>query len=133
MGPGRPPLGAELVRSRSGSLSAKQRLELILETLAGRRSIAEACQMLGVCEAQFHRLRDRALEGAVGALEPRPLGRPRHLVTPDEERIAQLEAELADMKLELAAAEIREELTLILPQISLTHGGAKKKRHSQGP
>ena len=132
MGPGRPPLGAELVRSRSGSLSAKQRLELILETLGGRRSIAEVCQVLGVSEAQFHRLRDRALEAALGALEPRPLGRPRHLVTPDEERIAQLEAELCDMKLELAAAEIREELTLVLPQISVTRAG-KKNRHRQTP
>jgi transposase-like protein len=121
-----------LVRSRQGSARAKERLELILETLGGRRTIAEACQALGLSEAQFHRVRERALEGALEALEPRPVGRPRQAVTPEGERIRELEAELREIQVELMAAEIREELALVMPKISVTESIAcKKKRHAE--
>jgi transposase len=117
-------------------------LELILETLGRHgRTIAEACQALGLSEAQFHRLRNRALAGALEALEPRAVGRPPRQVTPEQERIAELEAELGAMKVELRAAEIREELALVWPssprrggppQISVRcSSGRKKKRRGQ--
>ena len=45
---GRKPLGAQLVDRLEGSEHAKIRLKVILETLAGRQTIPEACDELGI-------------------------------------------------------------------------------------
>ena len=118
---GRPPKGAAHVSQLEGSAEAKARAECIVQTLAGELTIGEACAELGVSESQFHRLRKRALTGAVEALEPRPAGRPRAAEpSVDEQRIAVLESELHDMEFQLRAAELREELALVMP-LSLIH------------
>lgn len=115
---GRPPLKAAHARRVEGSAEAKERLELILETLSGERSVADACEALGVSEAHFHRLRERALSGAAEALEARPAGRPP---VADEDaqdpRVTELEAELRDLKLELHASRVREELAMVMPHV----------------
>jgi hypothetical protein len=40
-------------------------------------SVADACTELGVGPTQFANLRMRMLQGAVDAMEPQPIGRPR--------------------------------------------------------
>ena len=108
---------------------AKERLERILKTLNGELTVAEASAELGVSEAHFHRLRKRALAGAVEALEARPAGRPPAAGEPDDARVAELEQQLRDMALELRASQVREELAMVLPGVLQPPAeGEKKKR-----
>ena len=113
----RPPTGAKLVRALEGQEKAKERLEVILQTVAGELSIREACEELGVGEARFHQLRREALEGALAKLEPKARGRPKRAEpTPEAELIATLEAEVDDLKTELLGSRLREELAVALPR-----------------
>ena len=71
--PGRKPLGPQLAQHLEGSIGAKERLEVILETIAGRMKVTEACARLEIGEAMFHRLRTEVLQAGLARLEPRPL------------------------------------------------------------
>jgi hypothetical protein len=114
---GRKPLGPQLVERLEGSQRAKQRLQVILETLAGTRSIIDACENLGICESMFHRLRAEVLQTALDRLEPRPLGRPRRGITAEGQQVDALEQEVEELRTELQASQVREELAQIMPSI----------------
>jgi transposase len=111
---GRKPLGPELVQHLAGSEHAKERLAMILATLAGRCSIAEACEQLGIGEAMFHRLRSAVLQAGLDRLEPRPLGRPPHETSAEAQRIAELEARLTEVEHARQTAEVRLEVAQVL-------------------
>jgi hypothetical protein len=111
------PKGSALVANLDGSLQAKERLEVILETLAGRLSIGQACQRLGVKEARFHQLRTEALAASLARLEPRSAGRPPRQVSADEIRQQELEREVAELQSELRVAAVREEIARVLPHV----------------
>jgi hypothetical protein len=113
---GRYPAGVEYVDKLDGADEDKERLTAILKTLAGELRLLEACERLGLRPTRFHQLRERALQGALDALTPRPMGRPRRRSVADAERIAELEQALAEKELELRQAMVREEVALILPQ-----------------
>jgi hypothetical protein len=130
---GRPGLGVRHADALDGSGDAKERLALILETVTGERSVADAAAALDVSEAHFHRLRERALQGAVQALEPRPSGRPAAVVDAKEERIVELEEALAMRDIELRAAQLREEIALVMPHLydkKKPRSGADKKKRA---
>lgn len=118
---GRKPLGPQLVDRLDGSHRAKQRLEVILETIAGKRTIPEACEALGIGEAMFHRLRIGVLQAGLAELEPRPLGRPPHppigVSSTDALRRGELERQLEEMNVELKATQVRLELAQAMPQL----------------
>lgn len=126
---GRKPKGAELVKNLDGSETARRRLHQIVRALAGKSSVPEACAELGVGESRFHQLRQEALEGALAALEPRETGRPRRPAVPGAARIAELEEELRELRWELQACHIREELADVLPR----RAAAVKKTTSRPP
>jgi transposase len=111
-----------------GSDEARERLALILRTLGGELSVAAASATLGVSESHFHRLRERALAGAAEALEPRPGGRPQSVVDPADARVAELQEQLRDMELELRAAQVREQLALVMPHVLQPPASADKKK-----
>ena len=69
---GRKPLGPALVEHLDGSPRAKQRLEVILATIAGQLTIDQASEQLGIKPAMFYRLRTEVLEAGLARLEPRP-------------------------------------------------------------
>jgi len=48
-----------------GPEELKWRLRVLLDTLAGRVSVAQACEELGVSESRLHELRRQALVGAL--------------------------------------------------------------------
>jgi len=128
---GRKPTGPQLLDRLDGSAHAKTRLRVILESLAGRSTIPEACEELGIQETMFHKLRSEVLQTALNRLEPRPLGRPPQRLTPEDRRAAALEDELRQLRVELKASRIREELAEKLPRLSSTAGGpGKKTTHS---
>jgi hypothetical protein len=111
---GRYPAGVEYVDKLEGAEADKERLKAVLKTLSGEMRLLEACDRLGIRETRFHQLRDRALQGALDALTPRPLGRPRRHSVADAERIHELEQALAEKELEMQQALVREEVALIL-------------------
>lgn len=119
---GRKPTGAQLVEHLEGSEHAKARLKVILETLAGGRTIPDACEELGIQESMFHRVRSEVLQTALGRLEPRPLGRPPKIASAEDRHAAELEAEILKLRAELKAAEIRRELAENLPRLGRTTG-----------
>jgi hypothetical protein len=125
---GRYPVGPEYVDHLDGSPLAKERLQVVLETLAGTCRVQEACARLGVGEGRFHQLRLQALQAAVERLEARPGGRPRSVVSPEAEQISLLEERMTDLELELRAAQVREEIALVLPQVAQHDGGKKRRR-----
>jgi hypothetical protein len=113
---GRYPAGVEYLDKLDGAAADKQRLKAILETMFGEARLLEACDRLGIRETRFHQLRDRALQGALDAIAARPTGRPSGPAMVDAECVRELEQALAEKELELQAAQIREEVALILPQ-----------------
>jgi hypothetical protein len=115
---GRKPAGAQLVERLEGSEHAKSRLKVILETLSGRRTIPEACEMLGIQESMFHKMRSLVLQTALDRLEPRPAGRPPRLSSAEDQRVAELEAELLKLRVDFKAANIQRELAENLPRLA---------------
>ena len=122
---GRKPLGPALVAHLDGSAEAKERLELILETVAGQVAVVEACRILDISEAMFYKLRNRVLQGCLEDLEPKPRGRPPRSVTEDPER-AKLTAKVATLEDELAAQTVRLELARVLPTLGWPTEAVKK-------
>lgn len=114
---GRPIKGIEHVEDLNASDDAKLKLKTVMATLTGEKSIEEACAELGVEKSAFFKMRDRALVGALHGLEPRQVGRPRKEKTTDQERIEDLEEELQEMRIDLEAAYIREELAVAMPHV----------------
>jgi hypothetical protein len=114
-------------------------LKVILETVAGTRTIAAACAELGICEAAFHELRKQAMAAAVEGLCPRPAGRPRKDADPEQRRIQELEAQVFHLKKDLHAAQIRQELAISMPHLferrmaRQAERSAKKKKTLRPP
>lgn len=133
---GRPPDVAALVERLEASAGAKRKLLLFLETIAGKRRAVQASAELGITEVGFHVRRKQFFQEAVRLLEPRRLGRPPKAESPAEERIAMLEEELRELRRELRAREVREEIALTMPRVAARRGrgrrraGKKTKRRS---
>jgi len=128
---GRRAAGPQYVQKLPGSALVKERAEVILETLAGRCSVQQACARLGIKETRFHQLRDEFLRGALAALEPGQAGRPRQEATPETERIQALERTLAEKELELHEAQVREEVALILPHAVQAEAGREPEKKTR--
>jgi hypothetical protein len=128
---GRKPLGPKLVHHLDGSAHAKQRMEVILETIAGKLTVEEGCNKLGIEQAMFFRLRTQALQAGLDRLEPRPAGRPPNSSSPQCQRIAELEQELAEKDVEMKATEVRLEIAGAIPQ--LLQGADLKKTKARRP
>jgi hypothetical protein len=126
----RRPCRAKLVERLEGSTKAKTRLRLILETLAGERTVSAAGQALGVSRRRFHDLRAEFLRVALDLLEPRPAGRPGRQQG-EEEHLAELKAEIQRLTIDLHAAQVREEIALAMPHL-LRRTKAGKKARAKG-
>jgi len=127
MSRGRPPAGPRLVDGLDGSDAAKERLRVVLQTIAGELSVVDACAVLNVSEARFHELRTELLQAAVTHFEPRPKGRPAQQPSPDAEQLAQLKAQNQQLRKDLRAAQIREEIALVMPHL-LKHNQKPRDR-----
>lgn len=114
---GRKPLGPALVAHLDGSSSAKQRLELILATIAGKVSVVDAAWQLGISEAMFYKLRTRVLQVSLEDLEPKPMGRPAQRPSAEDTERAELAATVDELRRELAAQTVRLELAHVMPHL----------------
>jgi len=124
---GRKPLATRHVKGLCGSGRAKLRLQTILKTLQGQMTVAEACRVLGIGESRFHALRNEWLQEALELLEPRPLGRPPQVVSPEMEELVRLQAENRDLKQQRHVAELRQELAERLPHARRPNNEEVKK------
>ena len=120
-------MGTGHVKKMDGSEEAKHRLRLVLETLSGLRSLKEACEELGISEARFHQLRDGALQGALSAVEPKPAGRPPDQLAQEDPRMAALEEEVKELRIDLRASQVREEIAALMPHLLKPKDEAQKK------
>jgi hypothetical protein len=123
---GRRPEVARLVERLQGSGAAKARLIAILDVLTRRRTVGQVCAPLGISERRLHSLRHCALQAALGSLEPSPIGRPAQAPAEGDTRVATLQAEIQDLRLDLMAAQVREEIALVLPDLRRRAGGRHK-------
>ena len=135
---GRRPGGPELADRQDGSARARERMRLILETIAGRTSVTEARQQLGICTQRFEAIRAEVIRAGIAALEPKPLGRPPRADRSPE--VARLEARVAELEAELHAAHVRAELAAQLPRRDRTavkkvppRPGRAKESHRSRP
>lgn len=130
----RPPEGVGHVGRLDGPEDLKRRLRVLLDTLAGRVSVAQACAALGVSESRLHELRRQALVGALGALMPKPAGRPATAETTTA-REKDLEARIGELEVDLQAALVRTELALAMPELfrSKKNRRRRKKTGAQHP
>ena len=112
----------------AASEQARTRLKVLLETVTGDKTMDAACQALSIHKTQLFKLRTRVLEAAAAALEPGPIGRPPQAAEPHSARIAELEARIKQLELELEASRLRVELAQALPALAdETSPGRKKK------
>jgi hypothetical protein len=125
---GRRPAGPDYVDRLHGSPTAKERLRIILKTIAGELRLAEACGRLGVSPQRFHQLREEAMTAAVAGLEPGLPGRPAQTPSPEQEQLAALEARLGVQDLEMRVARAREEIALTLPRVVPEPESGKKTK-----
>lgn len=112
---GRPSSALFLVGRFKKSPVAKERLLVILSSLAGTLPVSEACRRLGMSRTLFRRLRRAVLETSLEAVDPRPRGRPVQEVSRQTRRISELERRIAELDEDLAFARVREELALLVP------------------
>jgi hypothetical protein len=115
------------VHKLQGSPLAKERLEVILETLAGTTRVVDACTRLGISEPRYHQLKDVVLQSALAALEPRPVGRPAQTPSPAEQQVQELQQQLQDQDLALRAAQARAEIAVTLPRVVQEPATPQKK------
>jgi hypothetical protein len=128
---GRKPSGPAAVARLPGSPLARQRLQVVLETLAGTCRIQEACTRLGLSEQRFDQLRTQVLRAGLDSLEPRPAGRPPRPAPAAD--VQALQARVAELEIELRAARVREEIALALPAVALAPPEPAKKARRRRP
>ncbi len=124
---GRPPKGVELIEALEGSEGAKARLRAALETMMGKKTLAEASEEIGLKEAMLHVERTQALQGALEALEPKPLGRPRKLEEVDPEEVERLRQENATLREKLRQLEVKVDFQGALASLKEKEKALEKK------
>jgi hypothetical protein len=130
---GRRPDWDRALAGLEGSSQAKARLRALLSTFSGQRTLAEAAIEMGLSERRLHRLRLEMLQAALAGLEPLPVGRPRRTAAADTQT-ALLKAQVQELRLDLHAARIREEIALITPQLLTRSKRARATAtHRQAP
>lgn len=128
---GRKPQGAALVERMLGSEHAKARLKLFLQTLAGERTVDDACAQLGICSSRFFEQRNAWLHTSLELLEPRTAGRPRQEEPlPSPEEIAALRERVTELEARAAAVEVQAELARTLPHV-IARASAPKKTNQR--
>ena len=94
---------------------ARERVRIVLLTLAGHWRVKDAMARLEISRTRFQTLRRRMLEGAMAALEPRPAGRPpRPPVAEDPEVVA----------LRRRVTDLTKQLQVVRTHLALSEGGA---------
>jgi len=123
----RPTGGMKLLAGFSASDEAKERFAAIVATMTGAKSVLDVCGELGVCEARFHAMRKEFLGSALGLLERRPVGR-KPSGGGESPEASRLRDEIEKLRLELAAAQIKAEMAMVMPHVLKRPESPKKTK-----
>ena len=121
---GRPIIGVDLIERLEGPRGQRRQMRILLATIAGSLTIAQACAELGIGRTRLHQLRWRVLAAGFAALDPQPRGRPR-LPEPSRE-VQLLRARNRELELALQTTALRSEIALTMPHL-LDRAARKKK------
>jgi transposase-like protein len=111
-----------------------QRLQAVMEVLAGVKSVSEAARSLNLSRNHFQTLLNRGVSDLIEAISPHPAGRP-----PKPEKVADLEVEVAKLRRENAQLQQRVGSTDRLLEVAsgLLHGRIRarspKKKTTENP
>jgi hypothetical protein len=115
---GRPHQGAELVEKLDEcSDEARQRLKVIVQTLAGEITVEQACEILNINRSAFNKLRSQFIANAAALLEPKKPGRKKREVSVEQMENQKLRAENERLKFQLKAQQLREEIGILMPHL----------------
>lgn len=130
----RPPTGPALIDPLDGSPYAKERARLVLETIAGTRSLDDAASALQISASRFHVLRQELLSVMIAGAEPKPVGRPPKPPPVCDTAATDRQATL-DRKVEQELDRLRLEVETVLGPRLKAHrnGSAKGGRKHQRP
>lgn len=132
----RPNKGLAHVDGLPGDQETKWRLKVILATLTGEMLVDEAYEELGVGPTQFANLRKQALQGALDALQAKPVGRPRRAASVSEEEIEAMRQRIAELEHDAAIQRSRLELAILpllkKPRRSKSGGQTSPAREDPG-
>jgi hypothetical protein len=107
-----------LVSLLAGSKHAKERMIWFLQTLAGERSVGDACAELEIGESRFFAQRVAWLQEALALLEPRSPGRPAKPEPPiAPAEVQTLRERVRELEARAAAVEVQAELARTLPHV----------------
>lgn len=84
------------MRSTWSRARATERGRIFLAASVGEMPVTEACEKLGITRQRFYELEERAVDGFLRALEPKPSGRPSKPTDPAapwQKKIEHLEKE----------------------------------------
>lgn len=110
---GRRPNPHALIDGLDGSTQAKAKLKMIVETLAGDRTIPDAGEILNLGESRFHVIRQEALQAALAAMEPKPIGRPPKLRAADSDALEKLAEQNRQLQRQLLGVGAQRDLALL--------------------
>ncbi|HUC76143.1 MAG TPA: hypothetical protein VMS04_12660 [Vicinamibacterales bacterium] len=125
---GRPSVGFDHIDRLHGSFEAKARLKAIVETVASRQSVVEACEQLHLSSSRFHVIRCGALQAAVDWLEPRPAGRPSASDPETAGDVRQLEQHIASLESELRRQKTRADVAFVVASRTGDRGRGSQSR-----
>ena len=94
-----------LVETVEASPQARERAQVILQTLTRQCSVQRGCETLGMGRTRFQDLRRRMMRAAVGALEERPVGRPRLQVARTCRQLSTLRLRLGELERDLRKSQ----------------------------
>jgi len=109
----RPNKGLGHVDGLQGDPESKYRLKVVLATLTGEMLVDEAYDELGIGPTQFANLRKQVLQGALDALQPKPVGRPRRVTQRTEDEVEAMEQRIAELERDEAILRSRLELAIL--------------------
>ena len=108
----------------NGSAEARRLAAGILEVMSGERGPAQVSEALGISSMRYYALEERAIQGMVKALEPRPRG--RKASSPEEEML-KLMKERDRLKRELDRSQAL--LRVVRKSVRLTELAKPAKGH----
>ncbi|MGH3421447.1 MAG: helix-turn-helix domain-containing protein [Rhodanobacteraceae bacterium] len=127
----RPPARSRLVDTLEGDDLAKRRLKVVIQTITGECTIAEACERLEVSETALRDYRTRALYGALAGLTPGTPGRPRNAVK--DPALTRLQTQVQTQQLQLLLEKTQTQLALLATALPPPVAPARGKKKQPPP
>lgn len=93
---------------------SRQRAEVILQVRAGKLTVKQGAQILGISRKSYYEWERRGLSGMMEELQDREMGRPMREIDPEKQKLQEQIEELKKRNAELlAVSEIRKTMLIL--------------------